>query len=121
MTGGEASIRPYRIGTSSGTRVAACRSSTSTESRSTVDGGSVAWLDRGISSRTALPLAAHCPGVMDFETSATGSAIPTDDGNDDRSGKRQGNGDNGGYGHPASRPSTPASHTGLPTGGPVGS
>ena len=46
---GETSIRPCRIGTSSGTRVSACCSRSATGSGRSVAGVQPAWMDRGAS------------------------------------------------------------------------
>ncbi len=49
-------MRPYRIGTSSGTRVVACSSSRSIGSSRKL-GSNTAWASSGTSLRAALPLA----------------------------------------------------------------
>ena len=54
---GETSIRPYRIGTSSGTREEACSSSNSTGSGRCSAGSHSPWLLRGTSARAAFPRA----------------------------------------------------------------
>ncbi len=56
---GDTSIRPWRIGISSGTRVAAWPSRISTGSVRSVAGSQRPWLDRGTSRRAALPAAAR--------------------------------------------------------------
>ena len=54
---GEASMRPYRIGTSSGSRVAPCCSSRPTGSGRSAAGSNTRWLVRGAVTRAALPRA----------------------------------------------------------------
>src|SRR3954447_4684525 len=56
---GETSIRPYRSGTSDGSRVCACSSSSSTGSLRPTDGSNAACDERGTSVRSALPRAAR--------------------------------------------------------------
>ena len=59
---GEASIRPYRIGTSSGSRDTACSSSRPIGSRRS--GNSIAaWLERGTSALAAFPRADRSASV----------------------------------------------------------
>ena len=60
---GETSIRPYRIGTSSGTRVAACSSSRPTVSGRFFDGSHSPCERRVTSARAAFPRAARSAGV----------------------------------------------------------
>ena len=51
-------MRPYRIGTSSGTRVFACSSSSSSGERRSGGGSQAACEERGTSARAAFPRAA---------------------------------------------------------------
>ena len=67
---GETSIRPYRIGTNSGTRVFAWRSSNSTGSARVDSGSNTACPARGTSFRAALPRA------MRSATDGCGTAAP---------------------------------------------
>jgi hypothetical protein len=60
---GEASIRPLRIGTSSGTRVAACASRMATGSGRSAAGCQPACPERGHASRAARPAAARSAGL----------------------------------------------------------
>jgi len=55
---GETAIRPYRIGTSSGTRAAAWLSRRVIGSGRWAAGVNSAWLDRGTSARAVFPRAA---------------------------------------------------------------
>ena len=59
---GETSIRPYRIGTSSGTRLLACSSSSAIGSGRFAAGSQPLWLLRGTSLRAALPRALRSAG-----------------------------------------------------------
>ena len=59
---GDTSIRPWRIGTSSGMRVAACSSRTVTGSGRVADGSQSAWARLGVVFRAALPSAARSAG-----------------------------------------------------------
>ena len=54
---GDTSMRPYRIGTSSGTRVVACRSSSATGSGRSAAGSKAPWEERGARARASLPSA----------------------------------------------------------------
>ena len=54
---GETSIRPYRTGTRSGSRVAFCASNNPTGSGRSVAGAHLAWLAGGVRLRASLPLA----------------------------------------------------------------
>ena len=56
---GETSMRPCRIGTSSGMRVAACSSRIAIGSGRVADGCQSAWARRGVAFRTALPRSAR--------------------------------------------------------------
>ena len=60
---GEISIRPWRIGTSSGTRVASCSSSRAIGSGRSGDGVHRPWADRGASWRAAFPRATRSVSV----------------------------------------------------------
>ena len=60
---GERSMRPYRIGTSSGTRVRACSSSNPTGSGRSGAGSQSACVERRTSARAAFPRAARSAGV----------------------------------------------------------
>src|SRR5439155_2830039 len=60
---GETSMRPYRIGTSSGTRVCACSSRSSTGSRRSRGGSHSPWVERDTSPRAVFPRAARSCGV----------------------------------------------------------
>ena len=52
-------MRPWRMGTSSGTRLSACSSSSATGSGRSAAGPQFAWLFLGASRRAAFPCAAH--------------------------------------------------------------
>lgn len=52
---GDTSIRPYLIGTSSGTRVRACASSSWIGSERSAGGSNTAWFARGTVARASLP------------------------------------------------------------------
>ena len=67
-------MRPYRIGTSSGRRVAAWRSSASIGSERSSAGSHSAWLERGTRERACLPSAARSPAVL---ASACSAVVPT--------------------------------------------
>ena len=60
---GETSIRPYRTGTSVGTRDAACSSSRTTGSGRPGAGSHRPWADRGTLARAARPRATRCSTV----------------------------------------------------------
>ncbi len=66
---GEASIRPWRIGTSSGTRVASWASRMATGSERLAVGCHSAWREREMTARAARPAATRSAGVAtDFAT-----------------------------------------------------
>ena len=68
-------MRPYRIGTRSGTRVLACSSRMATGSGRSCGGAHCAWLERGTSLRRSRPLDRHSSGVS---TSCGGARTPGD-------------------------------------------
>jgi hypothetical protein len=66
-------MRPYRIGTRSGTRVLACSSRMATGSGRSSGGAHCAWIERGTSPRFSRPLERHSSGVS---TSCGGARTP---------------------------------------------